>query len=49
MPSSASAGAWWSFAEGNELVLGAVVGLLAVAAVLFVGSRVHEQRRRRRR
>ena len=49
MSSTAHAGTWWSYAEGNATVLGAVVGVLAVAAVLFVGSRVFEQRKRRHR
>lgn len=40
---------WWSYAEGNAAVLGFVVCLVAVAALLFVGRRIAEQRKRRRR
>jgi hypothetical protein len=44
-----SAAEWWSYAEGNAAVLGFVVSLVAVAALLFVGRRIVEQRKRRRR
>jgi len=42
---------WWSYADGNETLLGVVVGVVAVAALLYVGSRVYNEldRRRRRR
>jgi len=40
---------WWSYAEGNEAVLGVVVGALAIAALLFVGSRIYNEQQRRRR
>src|SRR5688572_18057871 len=41
---------WWSYAEGNETVLGLVVAALAIGALVFVGSRnYNEQQRRRRR
>jgi len=42
-------GSWWSYADGNGTVLGVVVGLVAIAAVGFVGSRALEQLKRRRR
>lgn len=42
---------WWSYADGNETLLGVVVGVVAVSALLYVGSRVYNEldRRRRRR
>jgi hypothetical protein len=49
MASLATAGTWWSYAEGNETLLGAVVGTLAVAALLYVGSRIYNEQQRRRR
>ncbi len=42
-----SSGIWWSYADGNSTLVGAVVAVLAVAAVVFVGSRVIARRRRR--
>ncbi len=48
MASLASA-QWWSYADGNETLLGVVVGTLAVAAVVFVGSRIYNEQQRRRR
>lgn len=44
-----SAASWWSYAEGNAAVLGFVVCLVALAALAFVGRRVVEERKRRRR
>jgi hypothetical protein len=48
MASLASA-QWWSYVEGNETLLGLVVGTLAIAALLFVGSRIYNEQQRRRR
>ncbi|HVK74857.1 MAG TPA: hypothetical protein VM734_16120 [Kofleriaceae bacterium] len=42
-------GTWWSYAEANGTALGIVVGLVALAAVIFVGRRAVEQLRQRRR
>jgi hypothetical protein len=44
-----SAAEWWSYAEGNAAVLGFVVCLVAGSAVAYVGHRIVEQRKRRRR
>jgi hypothetical protein len=44
-----SAAEWWSYAEGNAAVLGFVVCLVGLAALAFVGLRVVEQRKNRRR
>lgn len=40
---------WWSYTDGNETVLGVVVAVLAVSALLYVGSRIYNERERRRR
>lgn len=44
-----SSAEWWSYAEGNAAILGFVVCLVAVAAGVYVGRRVSEQMKRRRR
>ena len=49
LETSAAVGSWWSYAEANPTVLGIVVGLVATAAVAFVGRRAVEQLRARRR
>lgn len=40
-------GTWWSYADGNSTLVGIVVAVLAVAALVFVGSRVVTRGRRR--
>ena len=37
---------WWSYAEGDRTVLGVVIVVLAIAALVVVGSRVLRRRRR---
>jgi hypothetical protein len=39
---------WWSYAEGDRTVLGLVVVVLAIAAIVVVGSRLWSRTRRRR-
>jgi hypothetical protein len=39
---------WWSYAEGDRTVLGVVIVVLAIAALVVVGSRFLTKMRRRR-
>ena len=47
-PMSDVTGTWWSYTEGNSTLVGLVVAVVAVAALVFVGSRVVARHRRRR-
>lgn len=41
-------GTWWSYTEGNTTLVGLVVAVVAVAAIVFVATRVLARARRRR-
>jgi hypothetical protein len=48
MTDAAQSVALWSYAEADPSILGLVVGVLSIAAIAFVASRVFARVRRRR-